>query len=52
MREYSDEEVLGMLHRNDYYMILKIRRNPEEAQQIKWNTKRNNWMILHTYKRI
>lgn len=43
----TDKEIIDMIHREDYYMILKLRRNPEERQGIKWNVLRTKWSILN-----
>jgi len=33
----TDQEVIDMMKREDYYLILKIKKNPREARGIKWN---------------
>ena len=43
----TDEQIINMLKREDYYMILKLKRNPEDRQQIRWNVMRTKWSILN-----
>jgi len=41
-----DSEIIDMMKREDYYLILKLRANPEDAQKIRWNVMRTKWSIL------
>ena len=49
---YTDQEILDMLRREDYYLVLKIRNNPDEHMKLKWNTMRTKWSILFNNKKL
>lgn len=51
-RLITEENIVDMLKREDYYMILKIRRNPEDRQQIRWNVMRTRWSILNQNNKL
>ena len=44
----SFQQVLDMLSREDYYKILKIRKNPRDYLSIRWNVMRSKFAILNT----
>ena len=48
----TDDEICDMLKREDFYMILKIRHNPDARQGIKWNVMRTKWSILHQFGKL
>lgn len=47
VRKNTPEEIIAMLNREDYYKILKIKHDPKDALNIKWNTLRTKWSILN-----
>lgn len=47
-KKRSFQEVLDMLGREDYYKILKIRKNPKDYLSIRWNVMRSKFAILNT----
>ncbi len=47
-KKRSFQEVLDMLGREDYYKILKIRKNPNDYLSIRWNVMRSKYAILNT----
>lgn len=48
----TDEEILDMMKREDYYLILKLRANPEDTQKIRWNVMRTKWSILNQMDKL
>jgi len=48
----SDDELLDMLKREDYYIILKILAHPEDKRGIRWNTMRTKWSILSQFDKL
>lgn len=51
-RFITDEQIIDMLKREDYYMILKLKRNPEDRTQIRWNVMRTKWSILNQNSKL
>lgn len=47
-KDRSYQEVLDMMNREDYYKILKIRKNPKDYISIRWNVMRSKFAILNT----
>ena len=47
-KERTFREVLDMMNREDYYKILKIRKNPKDYITIRWNVMRSKFAILNT----
>ena len=48
----TDEEIIAMLNREDYYLILKIRHTPKNRLGLKWNTMRTKFTILNRYGKL
>jgi len=51
-RTPTDKEICDMLSREDYYMILKIRKNPDSRQGIRWNVMRTKFSILNQFGKL
>ena len=48
----TDDEILAMLKREDYYKILKIRAHPEDALGIRWQVMRTKWSVLNQMDKL
>ena len=48
----TDQEIIDMMKREDYYQILKIHAHPEDRQMIKWNVMRTKWSILNQMDKL
>jgi len=48
----SDKEIVDMMKREDYYLILKLRRSKEDHTAIRWNTMRTKWSILSQFGKL
>lgn len=48
----TDKEICDMLKREDYYLILKIKKNPDSRQGIVWNVMRTKWSILNQFGKL
>lgn len=48
----TDQEIIDMLHREDYYKLLKIRAHPEDRRAIIWNVMRTKWSILNQMDKL
>jgi len=48
----TDNEILDMLKREDYYLILKIRAHTEDRRGIRWNVMRTKWSILNQMDKL
>jgi len=52
IRTATDQELIDMIKREDYYLILKLHRNPTQRQAIRWNVMRTKWSILNQYGKL
>ncbi len=52
LRKQTDQEVYDMLAREDYYMLMKFKRSPEDKREIRWNVLRSKWSILNQRGRL
>jgi len=48
----TDENIIDMMKREDYYLILKLKANPEDRQKIRWNVMRTKWSILNQMDKL
>jgi len=48
----TDENIIDMMKREDYYLILKLRAHPEDSQKIRWNVMRTKWSILNQMDKL
>jgi len=48
----TDDEIVDMLKREDYYLILKLRRSKTDHTAIRWNTMRTKWSVLHQFGKL
>ncbi len=48
----TDVEIIDMMKREDYYLILKLRAHPEDSQMIRWNVMRTKWSILNQMDKL
>lgn len=46
-RNDTEETIIEMLGREDYYMLLKKKKSPDDIREIRWQTMRTKWAILH-----
>ena len=46
-KKLTPQEILDALNREDYYKILKVKKNPREYLTIKWNSMRTKFTILN-----
>lgn len=48
----TDKEIVDMIKREDYYLILKLRRSKEDKTAIRWNVFRTKWSILNQFGKL
>lgn len=49
----TDKELVEALGREDYYKILKFKKNkPEDKLKIRWQSLRAKWAILHYHNKL
>jgi len=46
VKEHTDDQLIDMLKREDYYLIVKINKHPEDRLQIRWQALRTKFSIL------
>ena len=43
----SEQEIINMMNREDYYLVVKNNKSPEDRVQNRWQVMRTKWQILN-----